>query len=140
LPKIFPVDIGGILVYGNNDLSFEVKHTDKHLQVANIANQLWDRIDDISQKRKNIFNVYLAYLKSVYCKPLIDSSCNIFPWFFPIVTELDQVKTVQKLRANGIEAGLWHGSKVVILPLHQYLNVEIVIKACNIINKSLSGD
>ena len=49
-----------------------------------------------------------------------DPSENITPWFLPVLV-LEPAAVMQYLRAQEIECGLWHGSNIVVLPLHQYL-------------------
>lgn len=138
LPKIFPVNTGGLLVSAKEFEVSGLKYVDKHLQTAVIADRLWDTIQDISEKRKTIFNSYLLFLKSTFFKPLIHDSNRLFPWFFPIVTKIDPVDAVQSLRASGVEAGHWYGSNVLVLPLHQYLSKDDIFSVSSIVNK-ISG-
>lgn len=137
LPKVFPVMEGGLLVYGSNKLSNDFNLTSKHFQAAFIADKFWGTIDKIALIRKINFDLYLASINSIYFKPLINYSNDLFHWFFPVVTALDTLKTVRKLRTMGIEAGIWHGSDVIVLPLHQCLNTEDIIRVCNTLNDNL---
>ncbi|MCA9401901.1 MAG: hypothetical protein KC713_09750, partial [Candidatus Omnitrophica bacterium] len=43
------------------------------------------------------------------------------PWFFPV--EVDEPESlIHSARQQRIDAGLWHGSQVVVFPCHQYLS------------------
>lgn len=133
LPKVFPIQTGGFLVSGADLQPLSLKFSDKQLNDALIASELWGSIIDIAEKRKLFFNAYLSTINSHYFKPLIENTTGLFPWFFPIITTANPAEAVQKLRAFGIEAGLWHGDNVIVIPLHQNLNLELIQKICTII-------
>jgi hypothetical protein len=85
-------------------------------------------------KRNTVFNAYFSSINTHYFKPLIKDTTGLFPWFFPLATTANPAQTVYKLRSCGIEAGLWHGSNIIILPLHQYLSAEDVNRVALTVN------
>jgi hypothetical protein len=134
LPKLFPVETGGFLVSKTNLHAHDLNYSDKQLNDAYIASELWGSIIDIVDKRNTVFNAYFSSINTHYFKPLIKDTTGLFPWFFPLATTANPAQTVYKLRSCGIEAGLWHGSNIIILPLHQYLSAEDVNRVALTVN------
>jgi dTDP-4-amino-4,6-dideoxygalactose transaminase len=120
-PKIFPVTNGGALV-SNIKLSKDptqsfITSIKNDLQ---ITNALIKHLNTFSVKRRELFAFYFEALKSTSLQSLISPNINQTPWFFPVISK-NPIKLISIAHKNQIDAGLWHGSNVVVLPLHQYL-------------------
>lgn len=133
-PKIFPVHVGGLLL-GNIDIEKNLPVIGNDiLAQAEIVNGLWETIPDITAKRLEIFDLYKKTLADSEYEFIGFDSKNIMPWFFPVkVNDADKIITL--LRNNNIECGLWHGTSIVVLPLHQYLTSEEIYYICSLLLK-----
>ena len=120
-PKIFPVDYGGALI-GNNIFKREKTRCDlKSIKTdIQLTNAIFDQVNAFSITRRELFSFFWEEIKSTSLQSLISPNVNYTPWFFPVISQ-DPKKLLSIAKLNQIDAGLWHGSNVVVLPLHQYL-------------------
>lgn len=137
--KLFPIINGGMLVgarFGNlpNTNKYE-----KILDQLGHVDDLWQEIEHIAKARMNIFQLYEKKLKVFQLKSIVKMSDIEFPWFFPLEVKKPE-RFMEWLRSQGVDAGLWHGSNVVVMPLHQYLNVEDIDYIVNRIELFVSNN
>lgn len=133
LPKVFPVHTGGFLI-GNEELEMaQPDFSSAVLRDFHVALNEWKNISLFRSQRQYIAASYYQLLDKNKVTPLINSFEDIFPWFFPVRSSAPG-RLIGHLRSNGIEAGLWHGSDVVVLPLHQYITQEHVAKVAAVLN------
>jgi len=132
-PKIFPVHIGGLLL-GNNNLNISSTTNTSVLKEANVVSSLWDTISWITERRAAAYELYIKLLSNSSYEFVFSETKNIAPWFFPLKVG-NASKTIGILRENNIDCGLWHGTNIVVLPLHQYLTSEEIYYICNLLIK-----
>ena len=64
---------------------------------------------------------------------------NITPWFLPVLVSAPTA-VLRYLRDQQIECGLWYGSNIIVLPLHQYLtDVEMDFMVSHILTIEQAG-
>jgi hypothetical protein len=119
LSKIFPVVSGG-LVFGlghTPKADPEEKQVVDHLS-ANLCD-FWNMLPLFSARRKTLLRCAIRGLRNAIAV-LSEPSVNITPWLLPVLVS-EPGPVMRYLCAQEIECGLWHGSNVIVLPLHQYL-------------------
>jgi hypothetical protein len=119
LPKIFPIASGG-LVFGlrrKPDIDAEEGRILDSFS-ANLCD-FWNMLPQFSARRKSLLRRAFNGLGDAF-RLVADPSENITPWFLPVLVS-DPAAVMRYLRIERIECGLWHGSNIVVLPLHQYL-------------------
>ncbi len=135
-PKIFPVYHGGLLV-GNNKVSgIPAIHSNEILNQTKIVNGLWQAISEITEKRAAFFNLFKRLLTGSKYEFIVFSSDKIMPWFFPLKSP-EPAKLMKALRENNIECGLWHGTNIIVLPLHQYLTKDKIVRVCSVLTQHI---
>jgi hypothetical protein len=119
LSKIFPIPSGG-LVFG---LGHRPKtDTEERRLVDSMSANLsdfWNLLPLFSARRKALLRLAVNGLRNAITV-VSDPSENITPWFLPVLVS-EPAAIMRYLRSQGIECGLWHGSNIIVLPLHQYL-------------------
>ena len=133
-PKIFPVHIGGLLI-GNDHLNNIAAPGNDVTEQAKIVNSLWDSIPSVTTKRIELFNLYKIKLADSNYGFIGYELKNMMPWFFPMKAK-EPGKLMNALRQNNIECGRWHGTNIIVLPLHQYLDSKDIDYICNIVVKN----
>jgi len=137
-PKFYPVNNGGMLL-GNEIFNTETKCNTTILDDMSIVFHELPFNFDYAKKRIEISHLLLKGICQNRIQPLLkENDFESVPWFFPI--EVDQPEEyILKLRSMGIESGLWHGSNVIVIPLHQYFTNGDIKEAVSIFNKINNG-
>jgi perosamine synthetase len=122
LPKIFPIASGG-LVFGlrhRPGIDAEERRIVDSFS-AKLSN-FWNALPLFSARRKMLLRQAFSGLADTV-RLVADPSENVTPWFLPVLV-FEPATVMRYLHAQGIECGLWHGSNIIVLPLHQYLTDE----------------
>ena len=121
LPKIFPIPSCGA-VFGLRDAPID--REDARIVAAFEAKlpELWSRLPSFSERRRALLKRAVARLRP-HVDVVTEMSQNVTPLFLPVRFGRP-VAAMRDLRARNIECGLWHGSDIVVLPLHQFLTDE----------------
>lgn len=120
--KIFPIKYGGLLI------GKSVKYKPTRVQAKIIADirrlipKYMYSIAEYSERKRSNYFTFEKKFKKLSLKPLMKLDDHVSPsFFFPLVT--DRFEEVLEASArSGIECGLWHGTNIVVLPMHQFLN------------------
>src|SRR5215471_6124917 len=119
LSKLFPITSGGLVFglarYPNKDIE-ETRVVDSF--AANLPD-FWNRLPTFSARRKMLLRQAAERLGGAVTV-VTGPSENITPWLLPVLVSTP-APVLRYLRAQQIECGLWHGSNIIVLPLHQYL-------------------
>jgi len=139
LPKIFPVKYGGFLVGGDLDyLPTEVQRGAIE-EVRRLLPKYMRCINEYSGKKRTNFRSLKERFKKIFLGPLHDVNDEITPsFFFPLVTDRFEA-VIEEARRAGIECALWHGTNMVVLPIHQFLNevdLEYIFKTVSRVYKN----
>jgi hypothetical protein len=121
LPKIFPVASGGV-VFGLRDAPIDREDA---RTIAGLHQQLpglWSRLPSFSERRRALLKGAVARLQP-QLEVVTEVSQNVTPWYLPL-RFARPAAAMRDLGARNIECGLWHGSDIVVLPLHQFLTDE----------------
>lgn len=121
LPKIFPIPSCGV-VFGLRDTPIEREDARIVAAYEGKLPELWSRLPAFSERRRALLKRAVARLHQ-RLEVLTEVSDNVTPWYLPI-RFVRPVAAMRELRAQNIECGLWHGSDIVVLPLHQFLTDE----------------
>ena len=119
LPKIFPIASGGV-VFGlghRPDMDAEERRIVESFS-ANLSD-FWNLLPLFSARRKRLLRRASSALADGL-RLVADPSENITPWFLPVLV-VEPATAMRYLHGQGIECALWHGSNIIVLPLHQYL-------------------
>jgi hypothetical protein len=122
-PKFYPVYSGGMVLSGDASRSPMTGLTgeDDDFQIVSGSLPL---TESYAADRIKIADMLIGAIQNESLTPLLkprDSST--VGWFFPVDTP-DASVYCEAFRKKGIEAGIWHGSNVVVLPLHQYITPQ----------------
>lgn len=124
LPKIFPVQQGGLLIGENVTYKPTVIQSKIIDQVRNIFPKYMSLIKEYSDKKRTSFRSLQAKFERISLKPLYELNEDISPSFhFPLVTDKFE-DVIEQASQFGIDCGLWHGTNIVVLPAHQFLEEE----------------
>jgi DegT/DnrJ/EryC1/StrS aminotransferase family len=119
LSKIFPIASGG-LVFGlrhRPDMDAEERRIVESFS-ANLS-AFWNGLPLFSARRKVLLGRAFSGLGNAL-RLVADPSENITPWLLPVLVS-EPTTVMRYLQAQGIECGLWHGTNIIVLPLHQYV-------------------
>ena len=119
LSKIFAIPCGGI-VFG---LAHRPKDDPEETRIIHSfvgsLSSFWSALPLSSARRKTLLMLAIEKLGDQI--PVVaKGSENITPWFLPVVVS-SPATIMRYLRVQKIQCGLWHGSNIIVLPLHQYL-------------------
>lgn len=119
-PKFYPVHAGGMLLGHEDPGGKESLPASAYSDIA-IASGLQDQTDYYAGLRKSIARRLALGVLNLGMRSLYDPGDEgTVGWFFPVDTP-DARAYSEALRARQVECGIWHGSNVIVLPLHQYL-------------------
>ena len=124
LPKIFPVQYGGLLI-GEN-LTYKPTAVQKRIidEIRCVLPTYMGSIKEYSDKKRANFRSLQGKFETILLKPLYEVNEDISPsFFFPLVTEKFEA-VIDKALQSGVDCGLWHGTNIVVLPAHQFLEEE----------------
>jgi hypothetical protein len=129
LPKIFPLEEGGLLVgtIGCGTIAGENLTTETKKELPYL---LYNIPQYASLRRRNYS--YLAKKLSKHgLKPHYSIGKNVSPFYFPLnIQDPTYAKTV--FAEHSIETAVWWGREVLWLPVHQYLTREELDIICNV--------
>ena len=121
LPKIFPIRHGGLLIGENISYKPTLVQSAIINEVRNIIPKYMYFINEYSNKRRENFQSLAGKFKKISLEPLHKVNEDISPsLFFPLVADRWE-EVIKKISQSGIENALWHGTNIVVLPVHQFL-------------------
>ena len=142
-PKIFPVSLGGMLL-GNEHLSDADDESvyQLHTDQFDIVFEDWrNHLQQDSDYRRALYTRIDDSIKQIDLKGFINLTPAISPWFMPIEVDTPKMSVkefIEEVRRRGIDCGLWHGSKVTVLPLHQCLTTTEADSIASTVKEILS--
>lgn len=119
LPKIFAIPCGGLVFGLAHHPNADPEETRTIEPLVENLSTFWSGLSSSSARRKALLMLAIEKLGD-RITVVAKGSENVTPWFLPVVVPTPATIT-RHLRAQKIECGLWHGSNIVVLPLHQYL-------------------
>ena len=124
-PKIFPVAYGGALL--GPEVNYEPNHLDLRRidSVRATVSPHLQLMEVYSEARRRVYRELTRRLISLNMQPLFETKDEVAPWFFPVPTTKWQ-ECVERSTEFGVECALWHGSNVIVLPCHQFLDISDV--------------
>jgi hypothetical protein len=133
-PKFYPVSSGGMLL-GNEPLLNKMTFDLSVLNDFAVVFQEFADNQKNATRRIEIARLFRSGINPKNIRFLLDEDDNLsVPWFFPV--EVDQPGIYRdKLIKSGVETGLWYGSNLIVLPLHQYFTDDEVNEMIFIFNK-----
>lgn len=135
LPKIFPVDRGGVLLgpeVAYHPTRWEADHI---VQIGQEIIPYLDGLPMLSERRRSVYSKLTEGINHVDLEPLFYVTEEITPWFFPVpVRDPDIVMDAAKLA--GVECGLWHGTNIVVFPCHQYMNEKHIAEVVSVFDRA----
>lgn len=120
LSKVFPIQAGGVLIGVDNGLPVDEDEQALAASVEAQAAGLWGLVPAFSAERRRLLLRAEDELGHDISRLVIRSDPAVTPWFLPVRVG-NPPRVLRALREGGIECGLWHGSDIVVLPLHQFL-------------------
>lgn len=124
LPKMFPIQIGGLLVSNKelknkNTITGQIK---KYIENVLSKNLIIKK--EIIKKRIKNYKYLESKLKEINIQPFFLESENINPGVFmfktPLKADLNKFKKYMNL--NGIQSSIFYGKNAYFIPIHQNLS------------------
>ena len=123
LPKFFPMQIGGTLVYDasyNNSFNIE---NEVEIYIRRSTSYYLKSINEIKEKRLINYKYYTELFSTLSLTPyfqLQENDCpSVFCFKLPSYVNLQNMKVF--LNANGIESSIFYGKEAYFVPCHQNL-------------------
>jgi len=124
LPKVLAIPYGGILL-GNIDDNYSEKTRLEKESLARIEFSLekhLGKLKEYSDKRRTNYNYLSQEIKKIGMVPLFKLDENVSPYAFPFFSD-QKDETIKLFTENNIECFGWRGGEIVVLPVHQCLNL-----------------
>jgi hypothetical protein len=121
--KIFPTMHGGALLGPPVPYEATPLTRRKLEESARVVGELWPRLSEFSHFRRESFRGLVSRFERLGLKPLYEITDSITPWFFPVSTPRWEA-IIASANQRGVDCSVWHGSDIVVFPLHQYLDDE----------------
>jgi len=122
--KIFPLRHGGLLIGENityTPTAIQARTID---EVRRLLPRYMHSIGEYSDRKRANFRSLKEKFKKISLEPIHEVSADISPsLFFPLITDRFE-GVLKKMSESRIECGLWHGTNIVVLPVHQFLEKE----------------
>jgi dTDP-4-amino-4,6-dideoxygalactose transaminase len=120
-PKIFPVAYGGALL--GSEVNYEPTPLDLRCidSVRAAVSPHLLLLEAYSEARRRVYRELTRRLVRLNIPPLFETPDEVAPWFFPVPTTKWQ-ECIERSEEFGVECALWHGSNVIVLPCHQFLD------------------
>lgn len=138
LSKIFPIQVGGILVYNRNYEIRSQKNIFNHY-IENVISTYINGIDEIKIKRIENYNYYLKLFLDIGVVPFFELTENDCPGVFCFkVSEsvnLNHMKIF--VNSHGIESSIFYGENAYFVPCHQNLKKEDIEYIVTVIRRFL---
>ena len=138
LSKLFPIACGGLVFGLTRPPHYDPE--EKRIVDSFTANlpSFWVMLSTFSARRRSLLKRALEQLGNE--DGVVTSfSENITPWFLPVLVSAPTA-VLRYLRDQQIECGLWYGSNIIVLPLHQYLtDVEMDFMVSHILTIEQAG-
>lgn len=123
-PKIYPIQYGGLLIGLNTSYKPTLVQSAIIDKIRDILPKYMHFTNEYSQKRRANFQYLAARFKELLLLPFHQVDENVSPsLFFPLVTDRYE-EVMEKASNSNIENALWHGTNIVVLPVHQFLVEE----------------
>ena len=135
LPKVFPLQLGGILSSNQEDLFLQSDLTteEQNYLLENLAYH-FPRHAEIIAKRKFNYHLFCEKLKSLSIRPFFELSDNedIVPgvFLFHWNDDLDYTQLKLFMQANGVESSVFYGKNAYFIPIHDFLREEDIDYIC----------
>ncbi|MEK6715201.1 MAG: DegT/DnrJ/EryC1/StrS family aminotransferase [Candidatus Omnitrophota bacterium] len=123
-PKIYPIQYGGLLIGMNTSYKPTLVQSAIIEKIRNILPKYMRLTNEYSQKRRDNFQFLAVKFKELLLLPFHQIDKDVSPsLFFPLVTDRYE-EVMEKASNSKIENALWHGTNIVVLPVHQFLVEE----------------
>lgn len=138
LPKIFPIEKGGILVCNNE--KFKITSVLGESSIRDINNCLAAAILDIEFiKKKRLLNYrfLLSELCSIGVKPFFNLEEGVIPgvFMFEWREDIDYPRLKAYMQENGVECSVFYGKNAFFIPMHHLLEKEDLLYFCKLIKQ-----
>jgi hypothetical protein len=124
-PKIFPIQVGGILRCNIKGYTSPYKMNENLLQ--HIKNVLSDQLpleNEICEKRLRNHNYLSAKFEQFGCRPRFVSTKSIVPGVFIFTVDNDSIDLAalkSHFYAHGVQCSVFYGERAFFIPCHQQL-------------------
>lgn len=132
--KIFPVSSGGMLLSRKPVKPFPWKWYGLQHEVSGLISPYINMLEDISKKRRDVYNHLIMEAEKHGLKPLFKVTENVTPWFFPVHAP-DVHAMMNAAGEAGVECALWHGTDIAVFPCHQYLTENHIKRIGEVMKK-----
>lgn len=124
LPKMFPIQIGGLLV-SNQNLKIKSKvnkQTKKYIESVLSKNLIIK--NEIIKKRLENFKYLKSKLTKIGMKPFFPEIKNIVPgvFMFQILPKINLNEFKEYMNSHGIQSSVFYGKNAYFIPIHQNLS------------------
>lgn len=126
LPKVFPLQIGGILSFDSRySLKSSVKpESDLETYLLSVMSHYIPTLEHARNQRLSNYHWLAECFSKVGCSPRFELLTNDVPsvFIFTVPLGVDLVAMKQHGRAHGIECSVFYGEQTFFIPLHQSLS------------------
>lgn len=123
-PKMFPIQIGGLLVSKKNIKSTNTINNKTINYINNVLSQHLQNKKIIIKKRLNNYIYLKKQLKKINITPFFKLSKNDIPgvFVFNVPSSIDLNDFKSYMNNNGIQSSVFYGKNAYFIPIHQNLS------------------
>lgn len=138
LPKAFPVEWGGILVFNNPDfdLSHPLDENEHSEWVSNLSSVIADEGMIKAQRLWN-YRFLRDQLEPLGIEPFFELEDGVIPgvFLFNWLTEIDYADLKIYMQDNGVECSVFYGRNAFFIPMHHLLTEGDLLFFCRLLKK-----
>lgn len=125
-PKMFPIQVGGILVSGREDIKYQNGNTWKDMlrYIKNVLSEYISTRDQIISQRIQNYTELRARFNTLDLPERFGLANGVVPGVFMFRTdkhEIDLPELKKHFWAHGIQSSVFYGEKAFFIPVHQAL-------------------
>lgn len=126
LPKVFPVQVGGILKSNRNDVNLSVNQyisSDCANYINDKLNSNYFRIDFIKEKRLANYSKMVEKFANLGISPFFKMGKDIIPgvFLFKWDDNINYNNLKIFMQRNGVESSVFYGKNAFFIPIHEFL-------------------
>lgn len=138
LPKAFPVEWGGVLVYNNTnfDRSESFGQNEHPEWIRNLSSAI-EEVEMIKSRRLSNYQFLRDQLAPLGAEPFFELEDGVIPgvFLFKWLAEIDYADLKIYMQDNGVECSVFYGRNAFFIPMHHLLTEGDLLSFCRLLKK-----